>query len=157
MTGYPSSPYALRPFTDPEVYSQAPDERHRRKQFNRRISSIRIRVEHSYGMLKGRFPSLKELGAHHDIQEIYRAIQAMMVVHNLCIDLGDAPEDIPAFDLVDEDATPDDQDLDIELPDYGGVEGMEEIQVPEWELDDEVLKQAGHQMREEIMNELFPR
>jgi hypothetical protein len=52
--------------------------------------------------LKGQFQSLNEMGTHHDIQETYRVIKALMVVHNMCIDHGDKPEDIHDFDPSDD-------------------------------------------------------
>jgi hypothetical protein len=44
-------------------------------------------------MLKGRFRSLKEMGPYADIQEMYKAIEAMLILHNMCIDYGDKPGD----------------------------------------------------------------
>lgn len=71
------------------------------KQFNYLLSSIRVRVEQAFGMLKGRFPSLKFFGTPNDMEDAYRAVQALMAVHNFCIDNDDHPEDIPWFDPKD--------------------------------------------------------
>lgn len=59
-------------------------------------------MEHAFGLLKGRFLSLKEMGTHHDIQETYKVIEALMVIHNMCIDHGDRPEQIHDFDPHDD-------------------------------------------------------
>ncbi|KAG2743576.1 hypothetical protein P692DRAFT_20821652 [Suillus brevipes Sb2] len=48
--GYPSSPYVLRPFTEPEVNGQPPAEKQRRRKFNKRLSLQRITVEHAFDM-----------------------------------------------------------------------------------------------------------
>jgi hypothetical protein len=58
--GYPSSPYILRPFTDPEVDSGGNmAEQYWHQKFNICLSSIHISIEHTFGLLKGRFPALK--------------------------------------------------------------------------------------------------
>jgi hypothetical protein len=51
----------------------------------------------AFGRLKSRFPALKKMGAVSDIKDMYRAVQAMMVVHNLCYDLGDRPDGLCAY------------------------------------------------------------
>ncbi|KAG2070285.1 hypothetical protein BDR04DRAFT_1155687 [Suillus decipiens] len=53
--GYPSSPYVLRPFTEPEVNGQPPVEKQQRCKFNKCLSSQCITVEHAFRMLKGHF------------------------------------------------------------------------------------------------------
>ncbi|KAF8593744.1 hypothetical protein BDV93DRAFT_412655, partial [Ceratobasidium sp. AG-I] len=64
----------------------------RRRAFNLQFSRGRIVVEWAFGHLKARFPALKRLGAVRDMGDIYRAIEAMMIVHNMCFQLGDAPD-----------------------------------------------------------------
>jgi hypothetical protein len=51
--------------------------------FNKHLSGIRIGVEHAFGMLKGLFGSLKEMGAHADIQEMYKAIEALLILSHV--------------------------------------------------------------------------
>jgi hypothetical protein len=63
----------------------------RRRAFNQQVSKGRIVVEWAFGWLKSRFPALTKLGAVRDMADIYRAIEAMMIVHNMCFQLGDAP------------------------------------------------------------------
>jgi uncharacterized protein YcaQ len=33
------------------------------------------------------------MGPHLDIQDVYRTIEALMVIHNMAIDFGDRPSD----------------------------------------------------------------
>ncbi|KAG8692171.1 hypothetical protein FRC08_009967 [Ceratobasidium sp. 394] len=88
--GYTISPIVLTPFAKNELGLGS--EGRRRREFNQKISRARIVVEWAFGRLKGRFPALKRLGAARDMKDIYRAIQAMMVLHNMCYQLGDAPD-----------------------------------------------------------------
>ena len=62
------------------------------QEFNVLLSSVHIAPEHAYGLLKGCFLSLKGMEKHKDIQVIYKAIGAMLVLHNICIDWNDHPE-----------------------------------------------------------------
>ncbi|KAL1948348.1 hypothetical protein VTO73DRAFT_12423 [Trametes versicolor] len=96
--GYPSSPYVLRPFSEPEVAAASAQDRQRMREFNARISSIRIASEHTFGRLKGRFTSLKCMGPHDDLDDLYKAIEALMILHNICIEWKDKPEYIWSFD-----------------------------------------------------------
>lgn len=151
--GYPSSPYLLRPFTDPEINECADaNDKRRRKLFNKRISSIRIRIEHSFGLLKGRFPSLKLLPPETKIRRTYKVIEAMMILHNLCIDMGDHPEEIPFFNPTDDAAY--DDELDVDLPEYGGNLDTGQVNIPAQESD-EWLKQQGRLRREQIMDDII--
>jgi len=155
--GYTSSPYLLRPFGEDEL-TNIPAEIARRRQFNKHLSSLRVRVEHAFGLLKGRFPSLKELGVGAGIDGCYRAVHAMLVVHNLCIDLGDAADRIgnfnprDDFDLLD---TVDEQgDLDLDEDGYQAHDG-DDIFIDPWETS-VFLKQMGYEMRLDFLNLLFP-
>ena len=59
------------------------------ERFNKCLSSIRIRVEHCIGILKGRFPSLQSLRTKiHDVDTHKRAvlwIKACTVLHNMLL------------------------------------------------------------------------
>ena len=154
LAGYPFSPYTLCPFTEPEIESQSPIEQVRRRQFNRQLSSICIRVEHAFGKLKGRFPALKDLNLAQDINDTYRDVQAMMFLHNLCINLGDEPECIPFFDG-QEDGSKDDEAVDVEMPGHSNIIIEEGVGLPQYETD-EWLREAGHAKRMQILDELFP-
>jgi hypothetical protein len=142
--GYPLSPYVLHPFTEPEVNGQPPVEKQCRHKFNKCLSLQWITVEHAFGMLKGRFLSLRDLPLEQDIHDTYCTVEALFVLHNLCIDKGDCPEYIPFFDSRDPDCDDknDDGKNDVDVMGYGGpVEGVE-IELPAWETD-EWLKEAG--------------
>jgi hypothetical protein len=62
-------------------------------------------------MLKGHFPALKDMGVGQDMHTIYKVVEALLVIHNLCIDLNDHPEDILAYDPTD-DTTEENDDSD---------------------------------------------
>ena len=153
LIGYPSTPYLLRPFTEPEVNEFGPGpEKRRRRRFNKLISNKRIFVEHAFGMLKGRFPALKELGTPDDIEDAYRTVESLMTLHNLCIDLGDHPEDICDFDPHD-DTSDDVAEVDVDVPHYGGATVGEPANIPPAETD-AALRAAGYQMRFELLDRL---
>ncbi|TFY54866.1 hypothetical protein EVJ58_g8606 [Rhodofomes roseus] len=129
--GYPSSPFVLRPFTEPEVAHATPERHRRMRMFNRLVSSIRL------------------FGTPVDVEDMYRAVEALMSVHNFCIDEGDHPEDIPWYDWSDPDVQEavamarqdmgDDEDID--------AEGQEEVAA---------YRQLGQEMREQFFEALFP-
>jgi hypothetical protein len=74
-------------------------------------------VEWAFGQLKARFPSLKKLGMVSDMGDIYQAIEAMMVIHNICYDLGNSPDGFCIqLDDIEDDSRPSD-DLDDEEQD----------------------------------------
>lgn len=154
--GYPSSPYILCPFTEPEVNTQPPVERQRRRKFNRRLSSQRITVEHSLGLLKGRFPSLKDMPPEQDIGDTYRAVEALVALHNLCIDLGDHPQLIPFFENSNTEVDNGDID-DVDLCGYGEADDIQAAgtALPAWETDEWPME-AGRQRRNVILDDLFP-
>jgi hypothetical protein len=147
----------LRPFTEPEVRNQPLQEKARRRKFNQRLSSIRITVEHAFGALKGRFPSLKDLPPEQNIQDSYRLMQALFTLQNLCIDLGDHPEQIPLFDPHDPDRDDSEEGapLDVDDLDFDGVIPDGQVELPAHETD-EWLREAGRRRRLLIMNDLFP-
>jgi hypothetical protein len=121
--------------------------------FNKRLSSIHIASEHAFGMLKGRFPSLKEMGEHKDIQDMYKAIEAMMVLHNICIDWGDQPEQIWGYDPIDHWGDEDERDP---VDDDVGCEDIDgDPQVPAHETE-QWLREIGRQKRQIVLDELFP-
>ena len=130
----------------------------RRRAFNKRLSGIRIYVEHAFGMLKGRFPSLKELPAFDNMDEAYKVIQAMMVIHNLCIDWGDAPETIPDYVPGDNDdlhpGVWDKLDIDVDLVSYGKME-VHGGDLPAEERSARRLKRRGDRKHEGILNMLY--
>lgn len=99
--GYKITPYSIRPFNDNELRSA--DERRRRTAFNKAHSRARIIVEHTFGLLKGRFPVLKWMPGRKP-KECYRIVEALMVLHNLLFMLNDDPKQIPNLDTDDTEA-----------------------------------------------------
>ena len=94
FSGYISSPYTIQPFDETEIKSVDKPTQKQMRAFNKCLSGVWIGVEHAFGMLKGRFQLLKEMGPHVDIQEMYKAIEVLLILHNMCIGYGDKPEDI---------------------------------------------------------------
>jgi hypothetical protein len=118
--------------------------------FNRRLSSVRITVEHTFGLFKGRFPSLRGMGRHKSVQEIYKVIEALIVLHNIAIDLNDRPN----IDWRIDEST-EDQDDEIDGNDTTLVSEVQgPAQVPAWETD-EWLKEQGRKKRIALLNQLF--
>ena len=60
----------LRPFNETEVNEVGGAERKRRLDFNKTLSGTRIYIKHTFGMFKGRFPSLRDFGRHCDMREV---------------------------------------------------------------------------------------
>lgn len=140
----------LRPYSEPELDGHCGAELRRRYAFNRKLSSIRIYIEHTFGLFKSRFQSLRKFGRHEDIQQAYRVIQALMVVHNLCIDLEDHPMEMDDVGHIEEEEGGWEDQLG-----YGGSGLDEAVQLPEGETED-ALREEGWNKREEILNKLFP-
>jgi hypothetical protein len=118
--------------------------------FNLRLSSVRIVIEHAFGLFKGRFPSLRAMGPHQNIQDLYKTIEALMVLHNMAINFKDRPCDEWRID-----ENPDDQDDETdgnEEPMVSEVVG--EARVPAYETD-LYLKERGRVKRLALLNRLF--
>ena len=67
--------------------------RHSNQKFNRRLSSIRIDIEHAFGMLKSQWKSLTGLRLiltnHHQYEYACIWITVCMVLHNILLNLND--------------------------------------------------------------------
>ena len=83
------------------------------------------------------------------MRDTYRTVEALMVLHNICIDIGDAPESIIDFNPGNNDVTEIGREEDM------GELGDDEAGIPEHETD-AWLREAGRQMRDQIMDELIP-
>ncbi|KAJ7742544.1 hypothetical protein B0H16DRAFT_1323264, partial [Mycena metata] len=93
-------------------------------------------------------PCLRGMGQHQSVQEVYRVIEALLVLHNMSIDFKDKPEDTWVL-------TKDPEDVNDEND--GDREGMDVVgaaQVPAHETDD-WLKEQGRRKRLRVFNELF--
>lgn len=102
--------------------------------------------------MKGRFPSLKEMGQHKNIEDTFKAIEALMIIHNICTDWKDRPDKIWDFDPTDD--WSDDEDGGGEV--IGGEVIGGEAHVAEHETN-AWLKEMGRQKRDILFNELFPK
>ncbi|KAF8830096.1 hypothetical protein HHX47_DHR2000723 [Lentinula edodes] len=93
---------------------------------------------------------LSEMGHHADVQEMCKVIEALLILHNICIDFGDALESI--FDFNPKDDFPL-QDLTTVNLGYIAVDG--DAVIPPYETD-QWIREAGRRKRELIFNDLFP-
>ena len=91
--------FTIRPFCKPELPND-PVEIQRRKEFNERHSSEYSAIKSAFGMLKGRFPALRDMPGKNR-QTVYATIEALMVIHNICVDLNDDPTEIEGYRGVD--------------------------------------------------------
>jgi len=107
-------------------------------------------------MLKGHFPGLKELGGTQDMNGLYNAVEALMVVHNLCISLDDHPEDIWDYDPRDDTIVEveEDEDGDSGIQKYGQPI-LQRLKLPGRETD-AWLKDHGIAKRLQLLNRLCP-
>jgi hypothetical protein len=151
IQGYEITPYTLRPFDDNEL-SFGAEKRHRIK-YNKYHSSARIIVEHTFGLLKGRFPSLKLLPGR-DIPRMYKVIRALMVLHNIFLMIGDNAREIPGFDEDDADANTIRAELEADAdidgrPDPLQLFGQQVLQAHETA---DSLRRHGRRLRRDILN-----
>ncbi|KAG9081602.1 hypothetical protein FRC06_005495, partial [Ceratobasidium sp. 370] len=126
-----------------EVVSGTAEEKKQKLSFNSRFSKARVLVEHAFGMLKSRFPSVDYMSTAIDIQTNHRVLEALLVLHNLCIDYGDSPDDNGDSDDELEGIIhqfPGHIDVGAALPE-GGWDGRESEQ---W------LLREGNRVREEL-------
>lgn len=84
-SAYPAAPWLVTPFKKPANGQLSSQQRH----FNYHLSSVRVRVEHVYGMLKGRFASLRELRIQISDRTMAEWavvwIRCCIILHNLVI------------------------------------------------------------------------
>jgi hypothetical protein len=89
--------------------------------------------------------------------DIYKAIEALIVLHNICIDWGDKPEDIWDFDPQDGFCGEDDsEDEELEIGGeviVGNAPGNADVPAHET---DRWLRTQGRRKRQIILDELFP-
>jgi len=70
----------MRPFDEKELADALPVDH---PAFNKCLSSVCITSEHAFRLLKGQFHLLKGMGRHEDIQDAFKVIEAMMIIHNI--------------------------------------------------------------------------
>lgn len=100
FTGYPLTKYSIRPFADYDITND-PAESAERKQWNSQLSHLRVAVENAFGRLKGRFPCLRNLPGH-DVREMFRTVEALLIVHNIVEEFGDDPTNIEGFNGIED-------------------------------------------------------
>ena len=92
------------------------------------------------------------MGEHKDIQMIYEAIEAMLVLHNICIDWNDHPDTIWQYNSTDiwEDRVDDeDEETEVGIDDIEGEANIPKCETPQY------LKDEGWQKQQIIFDELF--
>lgn len=103
-SGYPISKWLLAPYRSPK--SSIP----RNAVFNERISSARVVIEHTNGVLKMRWSSLQglrhQIREKHHVQNVVDWIRCCCTLHNIMAELKDGWDYLP-------------QDLEEPQPDAG--------------------------------------
>jgi hypothetical protein len=103
-------------------------------------------VEHAFGMLKMRFPGVRLMGTSLDIQNNHQAVEALLTVHNLCIDYND--DDAP-----DEYTIEDDDELPAILHSFPGcIDRRQPLHEGGWDgFEGETwLQREGNRVRDEL-------
>ncbi|PCH35716.1 hypothetical protein WOLCODRAFT_80517 [Wolfiporia cocos MD-104 SS10] len=81
-----STPYRIRPYDETEISRASPADHPHMKASNQHLSSMWIMVEHAFEWLEGWFSALKELGMHCNLNDVYKMIKALVVIHNMGVD-----------------------------------------------------------------------
>lgn len=76
-SAYPCTSHLLVPFRDTGHLTV------HQKRYNRKLSSARVHIEHSFGILKQRFRQLYHIKLK-GLKKICHFIRACMVIHNMC-------------------------------------------------------------------------
>lgn len=77
-SAYPALDWLVTPFRDTGNLTE------REKTFNFKLSSTRMIVEHSFGLLKGRFQRLHHV-SNLDIETCSKLVMCCCILHNICI------------------------------------------------------------------------
>ena len=67
------------------------------KNLNFTLSSEHIRVEHAFGCFKLRFQPAWIMGGHKDVQDIWHAVGALLILHNMCLNHSDHPKHLEEY------------------------------------------------------------
>lgn len=87
---YPSLPWLVPPYKDNGHLTPQQVE------FNYMISSTRMSVEKTFGLLKGRFRRIKFFSEYRELSFITNTVVAACILHNYCIDKNDT-YDFPEY------------------------------------------------------------
>lgn len=109
ILGYPLTKFTIRPFAEHDLTND-PLEARARKRWNYDLAHLRVRIEHSYGRLKGRFPLLRCMTGEN-LEVMWRTIEACLIMHNILSELGDDPATIEGFNGL-EDEIEDENEVD---------------------------------------------
>jgi hypothetical protein len=118
------------------------------KDFNYKLSKQRISVEHAFGCLKLRFRSLQLMGSHDNVDDVWRAIDAMLIFHNLCLRLDDHPRYLPGYT---ETAGTMEEDLNAAVDNAVGGP----VNIPLVETDAR-LREDGYALRDQLLDTVCP-
>ena len=126
-SAFSNSPYMVSSFKKP--FGEEIPEEHER--FNKLLSKVRMRSEHTIGILKGRFPWLRSIRMKittkkRSLRRILRLLDATIILHNMLLTFK---ENMDVTDWIDKDKD-DISDYDAE----GREEDMSELtkSIPEW-------------------------
>jgi len=139
--GYPLTKFTTRPFADHDLTND-PAEASARHHFNRELSHLHVRVEHAFGILKGRFPALRAFPGHN-IRQMWMFVESLLILHNILQEFGDDPYDIEGFNREEEeDPSPPNEAENVLV---GGARGHNH-------MTENVLYQTGLVRRKELLN-----
>lgn len=147
--GYPLTKFTIRPFAEYDLTNNAVEAR-ARKRWNFDLSHLRVRIEHSYGRLKGRFPLLRYMTGTN-LEVMWRTIESCLIMHNILTELGDDPTTIEGYNgLEDEDDEEVDEDMRNTL---NQEERMRQSIVNR--MDEEELYRTGLFRRKQLLNLVY--
>ncbi|KAK5648171.1 hypothetical protein RI129_003063 [Pyrocoelia pectoralis] len=90
-SAYPIREWLLTPFKD---YGNVTEQQ---KNYNKKLSRARVKIENSFVLLKGRFRQLQRVD-FHKVLKSSQFILACCVLHNVCIEFNDNCEEIAIED-----------------------------------------------------------
>ncbi|KAG2065256.1 hypothetical protein BDR04DRAFT_1033251 [Suillus decipiens] len=103
-SAYGARPWCVVPFKRPAAGGLTGNQ----KTFNYHLSKVRVRSEHCFGSLKGRFQSLRELRvqiqAQKDLDEVNMWTRCCFILHNMIVDIEEQLGGTGTFDHFAEEA-----------------------------------------------------
>jgi hypothetical protein len=155
ISGYAVTEWTVRPFSEKELRSGSRQERLRCKKWNVKHSRARIGSEHYFGGLKGRFPALK-LMPGRDMKQLYRSVEALIILHNILLELNDSPHDIDDFSAEEIEAEVADMLAVPFEPGFGPTRNRDERRRVSQEAEsDEVRRHKGVVLRNHLVSYMF--
>lgn len=100
--GYACSDVMLTPFRRQQLQSTTQEEKARMMAYNKTHKTTRLQVEHTFGILKKRFPALLYMLRCDKLDVAQAIIASAIVIHNILVDLKE-PLAIPDGDMDDPD------------------------------------------------------